>query len=102
MIRSSAQDAYVYVRGLPVGPVGQKLRVRCGLLHVRLGTNPLATWFGQHKSVLVACQGVTSVLMEPGAAVPWTSEASPREKARSTKSSRKTSHKKGTWVPDDI
>ena len=52
-------DAHVYVIGIPMGPPGEKLRVPCGLINVRLGTKPLQIWYGRGRPVRVACQSVT-------------------------------------------
>jgi hypothetical protein len=83
--------AHVYVGGEPTGRAGKKLVVRCGLVHVRLGTLPLEIWFGPGRAVPVACRGVTSVNMDQAKAVrsgPNSSSPSP--------------YRRRYWSPDDI
>jgi hypothetical protein len=57
------------LRAYLVGKVvklGKRVRVRCGLVNVRLGTFPLGTWYGLGRAVPVACQAVTEVTLKPG------------------------------------
>jgi len=100
LVRSSAQDAHVYVRGRPTGPVGEKLRVGCGLLPVRLGTNPLTKWLGPGIAVSVACQSLTSVTMEPAAGQSRASTPSPPAPSPATTGRPKPSPRKKPWSPD--
>ncbi|MBW2529529.1 MAG: hypothetical protein JRI23_35455 [Deltaproteobacteria bacterium] len=58
-------DLRVYLRGTVVR-LGKRVRVQCGLVHMRLGTYPLGTWYGEAKAVPVDCRALTEVTLEAG------------------------------------
>jgi hypothetical protein len=66
VVKSSA-DATVYATAVRAGPTNRKLKVRCGLRWVRLGSEPGPVWISPGKTVNVACQSVTHVEIEPTA-----------------------------------
>jgi len=47
---------HVYVSGVPLGPVETRLRVPCGITHVRVGTFPQHRWLSQGHAVGVTCR----------------------------------------------
>jgi hypothetical protein len=97
LVHSAAEEAYVYVSGRLAGPVGEKLRVSCGVRPVRLGTKPLSKWLGPIKAVAVACRRVTSVDMDPAPTTAQAPGARPRPKPRPTTAPRGTA-----YVPADL
>lgn len=69
IIVKSRVVARVFVNGTNVGPTNEPSKAICGLRHVRLGTiDPMArypSWVDPGHSVLIACQSVTTVEIEP-------------------------------------
>jgi hypothetical protein len=95
VVRSPAENAHVYVLGKPMGPVGKRLKVPCGLVNVRLGTKPLRSWFGPGRPVRVACRSFTEVEFRSG--VPIASGAEWPAPAREQKAAPSP-----YWIPSSL
>jgi hypothetical protein len=65
LVESSQQDAVVYIQGREIGPVNRRLEVECGVRFLRLGTSPLLRWYTPGRAYGVACQGLTTLKIDP-------------------------------------
>lgn len=70
VVQNSAKGLHVYVNGRRMGPTNQKLEAQCGMVHVRLGDRPLASWYSEGRAVDVECQSVTTVTIATGEPIP--------------------------------
>lgn len=69
-ISTRLEDTHLYVDGNHVGPTSGRMKVPCGLHHVRLGTKPpLEKWLSRGKTFVFKCGETAALLLEQHVAV---------------------------------
>ena len=67
VVPAAESQAHVYLGNVPVGPAGTRLRVPCGINHLRLGTYPEHRWLAEGRALAIKCRGVTTTTVQLGA-----------------------------------